>query len=69
MSRLSPEAREVILMMAEEDMNISAVARKLRKSRAAIDWRIDLILKETGMDIRVFYDLVELVDRIKEGEI
>lgn len=67
MSKLTEQDRALVLEVAEENMNLSAAARALGLNRSSVDWRIDLILRDTGLDARNFYDLCELLDQIREG--
>lgn len=67
--KLTEQDRALVLELAEQDMNLSAAARALGLNRSSVDWRIDLILRETGLDARIFYDLCELLDQIREGEL
>lgn len=57
--------KEIILACAENDMNLSRVARELYMSRAAVGWYIPKIKAKTGLSIRKFYDLVKLVKMVK----
>lgn len=65
--KLTEQDRALVLEVAEENMNLSAAARALGLNRSSVDWRIDLILRDTGLDARNFYDLCELLDQIREG--
>lgn len=67
--KLTEQDRALVLELAEQNMNLSAAARALGLNRSSVDWRIDLILRETGLDARIFYDLCELLDQIREGEL
>ena len=67
--KLTEQDRALVYEVAEQNMNLSAAARALGLNRSSVDWRIDLILRETGLDARIFYDLCELLDQIREGEL
>jgi len=66
---LCEQDRAIIREVAEQNLNLSAAARALRLNRSAVDWRLDLILRETGLDPRKFYDLCELLDLLREGRL
>lgn len=63
---LTNEEIDVILLLAENDMNVSAVARDLFISNSAVLWMLTKICVKTKLDPRCFYDLVELVKIAKE---
>lgn len=66
MAKLTEADRQLVRELAEQDMNLSATARTLGLNRYSVDWRLDLIYRETGLDARCFYDLCELLDLIRE---
>ena len=66
---LCEQDRAIIREVAEQNLNLSAAARALRLNRSAVDWRLDLILRETGLDARNFYDLCELLEQIREDRL
>lgn len=66
MAKLTEADRQLVRELAEQDMNLSATARILELNRYAVDWRLDLIHRETGLNPRCFYDLCELLDLIRE---
>ena len=49
----------IIRKMAENDMNITEVARQMFVHRNTLIYRIEKIKKKTGLDIRKFYDLYD----------
>ena len=59
--------KEVILAMAELNMNESEVARKMHVHRNTVVYQCEQILKKTGLNPSNFYDLVKLVEMVKEG--
>lgn len=63
---LTDEEIDVILLLAENDMNVTKTARMLFKSRTAMVWRLKVIKKKTNFDPMRFYGLVELVKIAKE---
>ena len=52
---------EIILAMTYYSMRISLVAEKLYCHKNTVKYRIKKIKKETGLDARNFYDLIELL--------
>jgi len=53
--------KQIILALAERDMNIAAAAVKLYMHRNTVIYHLDKIQRKTGRNPRKFYDLVELV--------
>ena len=64
---MTPMDKEIIRGIADNDMNIDATARSLFLHRNTIEYHILRIKKKTGLNAKVFHDLVELLQRI-EGE-
>ena len=60
--------KAIILSMADHNMNKAEVARVLYFSRNGVIYHCDVIKQQTGLDPRKFYDLIKLVDMVKEGE-
>ena len=56
--------KTVIREMANCDMNRNRVAKKMYRSRSSMNYYIDKIKQETGLDCRKFYDLIELLKMI-----
>ena len=54
----------VIREMANCDMNCTRVSKKIYRSRSSMNYYIDKIKQETGLDCRKFYDLIELLKMI-----
>lgn len=53
--------KQIIIEMAKNNMNVSAVANEIGYDRRTI-WRyVKRIKKKTGLDCKVFYDLVRLL--------
>ena len=65
---LNERKREIILAMAECNMNESEVSRKLHFHRNNVVYHCENIREKTGLDPQNFYDLVKLVDMVKDGE-
>ncbi len=57
--------KEIILALADNNMNVSATARAMYMHRNSITYNINEITEETGLNPLVFYDLVKLLKRIK----
>ena len=66
LTQLTDFEKEVILLMAEHNLKLREVARQTNYCAASIVYRAKRILKKTGLDPRCFYDLVILVDMLKE---
>lgn len=58
---LTPSQISLIRLMADYDMNMTAVSRVMGCHQNTIVYRLDRIMKITKYDPRVFYDLVELI--------
>lgn len=66
--KLNQRRREVILALAENDMNVSRTARKMYLSVSCVRYHIGEIRRGTGLDPRKFYDLVCLADMARNEE-
>ena len=62
---LKPEDAEMILTIADCNINLAQVAQKLYVHRNTVSYRIERIRKQTGLDATKFYDLVKLVELVK----
>ena len=60
--------KSIVLSMAEHNMNKAEVARASYFSRGNVLYHCDVIKAQTGLDPRSFYDLIKLVEMVKEGE-
>ena len=60
---LPQDDQEILLMLADENLNVSAVARRLFRCRNTILWHTGRIKGKTGLDPTKFYDLVELLEQ------
>lgn len=65
---MKPEAKEIILTMAKNDLNATTTAKELHRHRGTVMYWIEKIKKETGLDCRKFYDLVKLVGMVGDVE-
>ena len=54
--------KEVILALADNNMNISAAANSLFMHRSTVEYHIKRIKQITGLDAKNFYDLTKLVN-------
>lgn len=64
---LNSKDLETITAMADCDMNVCAVARKLFISHNAVVYRLYRINQKTGLNPHRFYDLVKLLEVAKEN--
>lgn len=65
---LNDRRREIVLALAEHDLNALAVARAMYFSHNAVRYHCEQIHKKTGLNPRRFYDLVKLVEMVKDGD-
>ena len=56
----------MMLAMANHSMNISEVSRQLFMHRNTVTYHLDKVKRQTGLDPRRFYDLIELVKLAQE---
>ena len=66
--KLSIADKNIILGFAKNDMTIGRTAVDLCYHRQSIEYHLTRIKRETGLDPRKFYDLVKLLDIVKEGK-
>ncbi len=59
---MTDRQKEIVLLMAQCNMNASAVARKAYMHRSNVLYHIEKIEQDTGLDPKNFYDLVKLVE-------
>lgn len=60
--------REIILALADCDINPAAAARKLYLSRNTVLYHLEKVEDRTGLNARRFYDLVKLVEGVTERD-
>lgn len=65
---LSDKQKTVVVAMADCDMNEAEVGRIMHYRRNTIDYHCEQIFAKTGLNPKKFYDLVKLVELVKEGE-
>ena len=68
MRPLTEHQKQVIRAMAECDMNISAVARKLYYHRRSVESTLSTIKRSTGLDVRKFYELIKLLELADDND-
>ena len=66
---ITPIRRAIILTLADCRMRANAAAKKLHLDHSSVLYHIKIIKNITGKDARNFYDLVELVQMVKEERI
>lgn len=59
--------KEVILTLAEKNMNLSESARSMFTHRNTVVYHVSRVKKITGLNPMNFYDLCKLVQLVKEG--
>ena len=68
-SKLTQEDKNVILALAENDMNHSKTALVASYHPNNIRYHMTRVAEKTGLNPRKFYDLIALVSLIKDGEL
>lgn len=58
---MSELQKEVILTLANCNMNVCATAREMYTHRNTIEYHLGKVKAETGLDPHNFYDLIALV--------
>ena len=69
MAELTDVDAQIVLALAENDMNESETARSLFMHRNTVVYHIGKVKKLTGLDPTNFYDLVELVQMARNRRI
>jgi carbohydrate diacid regulator len=68
--RMDKRDVEIILALADNNMNETQTARDLYMHRNTVIYRLRKVKKLTGLDPMNFYDLCKLVERVIErGEV
>ena len=65
---LSDKQKTIILAMADYDMNEAKVGRMMHYRRNTVSYHCEQIFAKTGLNPKKFYDLVKLVELVKEGK-
>lgn len=55
------EDAHIVIAMANHNMNVTDVARAIFAHRNTVLYHLDKVKRQTGLDPRRFYDLIELV--------
>ncbi len=58
--------KQIILSLANYDMNVSRTSRAIHMHRNSIEYHLEKIQQRTGFNPKRFYDLVKLVEIAKE---
>jgi carbohydrate diacid regulator len=66
MDNLTQTDIEVILALADYNLNESAVARSRFMHRNTVVYHINRVKRITGLDATKFYDLCKLIQMVKE---
>lgn len=63
---MNKEDAHIVVAMANYNMNATDVARAIFVHRNTVLYHLDKVKRQTGLDPRRFYDLVELVKIAQE---
>ena len=66
--KLTPLDKEIIRGMADHSMNGHAVARALYVHPNTIDYHVGRVKRITGLNAKVFRDLVALLELLEKSE-
>ena len=58
---MDEKQKKVLLALAACSLNVSAVSRKLYMHRNTVEYQVEKIKQETGLDPLNFYQLVKLL--------
>lgn len=65
---MTEKDKEIIIALADCNMNENKVARRLYIHRNSVVYRSSCVKKKTGLDPEKFYDLAKLVEMVKGEE-
>ena len=65
MTKLDAQA---VLTFADCNMNAAEASRRMYMHRNSVTYHLDKVKRDTGLDAQNFYDLIKLVDMIKEEQ-
>ena len=65
---LDDKKREIIQSLAENSLCVTLVAKKLYIHRNTALYHLNQIKKKTGLDPLNFYDLIKLLELVKDGD-
>ena len=63
---MTPIQKEIIRLSAEENLNVSAIARKMFLCNNTVRYHIAKIKEQTGLDSLNFFDLIKLLKMCEE---
>ena len=63
---MNKEDAHIVIAMANHNMNVTDVAHAIFAHRNTVLYHLDKVKRQTGLDTRRFYDLVELVKMDQE---
>lgn len=63
---MTPQDLEIIEAFADHSMSIAKVGQQLFMHRNTVIYHLDKVKLETGLNPRVFYDLVKLLNIVKK---
>ena len=63
---MNKEDAHIVIAMANHNMNVTDVSRAIFAHRNTVLYHLDKVKRQTGLDPRRFYDLVELVKMAQE---
>lgn len=67
-TKISNREKDVIFALAENNLNVSEVARKLFLNRNTVLYHIGEIKRISGFNPLDFYDLQKLIERVKADD-
>lgn len=65
---MTKQDAQIVLAFAECDMRASEVARREYMHRNTVLYHLDKVKRETGLDAQNFYDLIKLLEIVKEEQ-
>lgn len=65
--KLSPNQIETIQYLAKANLNVSECGRMMFMHRNSIMWRLAQIHRKTGLNPVDFFDMVKLLDNLKNS--
>ena len=65
---MTEQQKEVVLAIAECNMNVSEAARRIYRHRQTVEYHCRQMIELYGLDPRNFYDLVMLVEMAKRDK-
>lgn len=63
---MNKEDAHIVVAMANHNMNVTDVARAIFAHRNTVLYHLNKVKRQTGLDPRRFYDLVELMNIAQE---